>query len=196
MTEATARHGGSLTVVLSADPPGLDPVQLQGVQNWAEAIAVAGVYDTLFYLDSTNRLTAKMGRSLTSADDGASWLLRVQPGIRFSDGTPLDAEAVRVNWERLADATNRSAVSKHAALIARMKAIDALTLHVTLTEQVPHFDMLVSRYLSSVGSPAALALLGEDFAKAPVGAGPFVMTEWERGSHMRLRRNLVDFAPF
>lgn len=189
VTEMRRRRGGTLTIVLSADPPGLDPIQLQGVQNWAEAIAVAGIYDALFYPDATTRLQPKMGRSLTTSDGGASWLLELQPGIRFSDGTPLNAEAVSVNWARLADETNRSPVRKHAALIADTNVVNELTLLVTLTAPVPHFDMLVSRYLSSIGSPTAQAAMAGSFAEAPVGAGPFLLSDWERGRHMRLRRN-------
>jgi peptide/nickel transport system substrate-binding protein len=181
MTEAAPRRGGTLTMVLSADPPGLDPVQLQGVQNWAEAIAAPAIYDALLQADG-GKLQPKLAMSLTSPDGGRTWLLALRPGVVFSDGAPLDAEAVRQTWARLADPGNRSPVARHAGLIARMEATDPLTLRITLQAPTLLFDRLVARYLSSIGSPAAPE-------GAPVGAGPFVLAEWERGSHMRFTRN-------
>jgi peptide/nickel transport system substrate-binding protein len=168
-------------MVLSADPPGLDPVQLQGVQNWAEAIAVPAIYDALFYAEG-GAVQPKLGLSLSSPDGGTTWLLALRPGVAFSDGAPLDAEAVRHTWARLAEPANRSPVAKHAALIAGMEVLDPLTLKVSLTAPVPHFDMVAARYLSTIASPAAPE-------GVPVGAGPFLLAEWERGSHMRLVRN-------
>jgi peptide/nickel transport system substrate-binding protein len=187
MTEATPRRGGTLTMVLSAEPMGLDPVQLQGVQNWAEAIAVAAIYDPLLYPDAEGRLHAKLAKSLDSPDGGASWTLRLRPGIRFSDGTAFDAEAVRHTWARLADPANRSPVARHAALIERMDVVDAATLGIALAAPTPHFDSAVARYLSTIASPAA--------GETPVGAGPFVLAEWERGSCMRFRRNPLYWQP-
>jgi peptide/nickel transport system substrate-binding protein len=70
-----------------------------------------------------------------------------------------------------------------------MEALDPLGLRVTLKRPHPHWDMVVARSLSTIGSPAALADAGEAFSRQPVGAGPFALAEWERGSHMRFLRN-------
>lgn len=182
-------------MVLAADPPGLDPIQLQGVQNWAEAIAVAAVYDALLYPDASNCLQPKIAKLLTTADGGKAWTLTLRPGITFSDGTPFDSEAVRFNWARLADPVNRSVVGNSVAPIMRMEALDATTLQITLRTRVPHWDRVVARSLSSIGSPAAIAAAGEAFARAPVGAGPFMFTEWVRGDHMTFVRNPHYWQP-
>jgi peptide/nickel transport system substrate-binding protein len=72
-------------------------------------------------------------------------------------------------------------------MIAGMQVADATTLRITLGAPVPRFDSVVARYLSAIGSPAA--------KEAPVGAGPFVLAEWERGSHMRFIRNSGYWQP-
>jgi peptide/nickel transport system substrate-binding protein len=182
-------------MVLAADPPGLDPVQLQGVQNWAEAIAVVSVFDELLYPDAAGRVQPKIATSLASDDDGASWTLRLRPGVRFSDGTALDAAAVSFNWARLADPANRAAAAESAAMIERMTALDELTLRIELRAPAANWDRRVARSLSSIASPAALASAGAAFATAPVGAGPFLLAEWVRGSHMRLARNPDYWQP-
>jgi peptide/nickel transport system substrate-binding protein len=174
------RRGGVLTMVLAADPPGLDPVQLQGVQNWAEAVAVSCIYDQLFYPDPHGRPQPKIGVSLISADQGLTWTLTLREGVRFSDGAPLDAEAVRFNWARLADPANRAPSIAAAGLIAEMRAEGPLTLRITLRAPDPRFDRRVMRSLSAIASPAA---------SDPVGAGPFRLAEWTRGERMRFVRN-------
>jgi len=195
MTTESPRRDGKLTMVLAADPPGLDPLQLQGVQNWAEAIAVAAVYDALLYPDASHCIRPKIAISLTTSDGGMTWTLTLRPGVMFSDGTPFDSEAVRFNWTRLADPVNGSLVGNSAALITRMDAVDATTLQITLRTRAPHWDRVVARSLSSIGSPTAMAAAGEAFARAPVGAGPFVLTEWVRGDHMTFVRNPRYWQP-
>jgi peptide/nickel transport system substrate-binding protein len=195
MTIGTPRRDGKLTMVLAADPAGLDPVQLQGVQNWAEAIAVAAVYDTLLYPDALNSLQPKIATSLTTSDGGRAWTLTLRSGVRFSDGTPVNSEAVRFNWARLADPVNRAVVGNCAALIESMQVCDATTMQITLRMRVPHWDRVVARFLSSIGSPAAIAAAGEAFARAPVGAGPFMLAEWVRGDHMTFVRNPHYWQP-
>jgi peptide/nickel transport system substrate-binding protein len=187
--DATPRPGGKLTIVLAADPPGLDPAQLQGVQNWAEAIAVASIFDQLLYPASANAVRAKIATSLVSDDGGASWTLSLRPGVCFSDGAAFDAEAVRFNWARLADPVNRAAAAEPAAMIGQMQVLDALTLRIKLTAPAPDWNRQVARSLSSIGSPDAISAAGAQFSSAPVGAGPFLLAEWERGRRMRLVRN-------
>jgi peptide/nickel transport system substrate-binding protein len=184
-----ARRGGTLTAVLAVDMPGFDPIQLQGAQNWGEAFLVPAVYDALFYLDAANRLRPKIGRSLTSDDGGATWILTLRDGVRFADGTSLDAEAVRFNWARLADPANRASAAEAAGMIAAMEVIDPLTLRVRLHAPAPRWSFRAARSLSSIGSPAAIAAAGQAFSSQPVGAGPFRLVEWVRGDQMRFERN-------
>jgi peptide/nickel transport system substrate-binding protein len=184
----------TLTVILSADPPGLDTLQLQGVQNWAEAVAVSAAYDQLMFLDLDNRMCPKIATSLRTEDGGATWVLKLRPNVRFSDGTPFDAAAVQFNWKRLA-ASETSPAGRHAALIEMMEAPDALTLLMRLRSPMARWDLLVTRYLASIGSPTAIAQDPEGFATAPVGAGPFRLVEWTRGSRMRFARNEDYWQP-
>ncbi|CAN7614898.1 ABC transporter substrate-binding protein [Phenylobacterium sp. LjRoot219] len=192
---AKLRNDSVLTVVLAADPAGLDPLQLQGVQNWAEAVAVSAVYDALFHTDAAGRPQPKIATGLVTADDGLTWTLTLRAGVRFSDGTALDAEAVRFNWARLGDPANRAAVAATAGLIAEMRVLDALRLWIRLKAPAARFDRRVARNLSSVGSPAMIQAVGAGFATAPVGAGPFRLVEWTRGERMRFVRNPDYWQP-
>jgi peptide/nickel transport system substrate-binding protein len=178
-----------MTMVLAVDMSGLDPIQFQGVQNWGEAMMVPAVYDALFYLDLEGGLHPKIARSLASEDSGKTWTLTLREGVRFSDGTALDAEAVRFNWARLADPANRAVAAKTAGMIQAMEVTGPLTLRVTLHEPAARWNLRVARNLSFIGSPTAIAAAGEGFSTAPVGAGPFLLADWTPGSHMRFVRN-------
>jgi peptide/nickel transport system substrate-binding protein len=193
--DAEPRRGGTLTMVLAADPAGLDPIQLQGVHNWAEAIAVPAVFDQLFYPGADGRPHPKIGRDLLTEDAGLTWTLTLRPGVRFSDGTPFGAEAVRFNWARIADPANRAPAAGTAALVREMTVVDDVTLRLILHAPAHSFARRVARSLSSIGSPRAVQRLGVGFSTAPVGAGPFVLAEWARGSHLRFVRNPDYWQP-
>jgi peptide/nickel transport system substrate-binding protein len=130
-----------------------------------------------------------IGTSLVSGDGGSTWTLTLHPNVRFSDGTPFDAEAVRFNWARLADVQHRAPAWPFAAAIDAMRVEDACTLHVDLRAPDPIWDQLVARHLSSVGSPSALTALGSAFSTKPVGAGPFLLRDWDVGRQTTLERN-------
>lgn len=180
------RH--SLTAVLSAEPAGLDPAQLQGAQNWAESLAVSAIFDQLFYLDPQGGLVPGLGASMTSADAGVTWELALHGGIRFSDGEPFDSEAVRFNWERI-KAADRAPARAVAAKIKCMEVVDPLRLRIFLAESSPQWNLQVARALATIGSPRALSKDPAGFAAAPVGAGPFLLAEWSTGERMRFVRN-------
>ncbi|MGR6997009.1 ABC transporter substrate-binding protein [Yinghuangia aomiensis] len=72
--------------------------------NVADASRLAAIYDPLLLTDAaTGAVRPHLAESLTSADDGATWILKLRPNVTFSDGTPFDAEAVKYTWERHAD---------------------------------------------------------------------------------------------
>src|SRR5262245_49492120 len=138
----------SLTMVFSAEPAGLDPVMLQGVQNWAEAIGVSAVFDQLFYPCQGGGISPKIGSALSSLDGGRTWKLTLRSNVRFSDGTPFDSEAVRFNWLRIKSA-DLAPARPAAAMIERAVVVDPLTLHIELGASAPQWDLLVARSLSS-----------------------------------------------
>jgi peptide/nickel transport system substrate-binding protein len=130
---------------------------------------------------------------MDTSDGGLTWRMTLRPGVTFSDGTPLDANAVIVNVQRHIDKPT-SPARLTAQRIASMRAIDPLTVEFALDSPLGSFPVVFAQptftgTLGMVVSPAALQEYGDDIGRHPVGAGPFTLAEWVPGSHVKLERN-------
>lgn len=177
-TDGPPVAGGALSYLFLGAAPGatgFDPVAVTATSYTGGAPYFSAVFGMLVYEDfKAGKVQPWMAESLT-ATDMANWVLKLREGVNFSDGTPLDAEAVKVNWERIQQATT-SPIRSIAMKVKSMSVVDARTLHITLVAPNAAFDHTVARSgLTFIGSPTAIRSAGGGFGKAPVGAGPFVL---------------------
>ncbi|NRI69206.1 ABC transporter substrate-binding protein [Rhodococcus sp. MS16] len=179
------QRGGTLTFSYNSDAQSVDPV------TCANGIGLApcqAVYGALLYYDiASSEVSPGMAESFSS-EDGKVWTLALRPGLTFTDGTPFNAEAVAFNWQRILDPKMLSP-SMAAAKSISWSVVDETTLTVTATEVNHQLPFMLTESLAFVGSPTAITQKGADFGNSPVGAGPFVMTSWARGTEMVLDRN-------
>lgn len=182
------RFGGRLVIADKAEITNFDPTRLSGSSSTGANQAFA-VFDALMIDDpETGAVVPQLAEDLTT-DDGITWTLVLRPGVEFTDGTPLDAEAVKFNWERHQDPDRASPNAGAANQIAEMTVVDELTLEVTLSSANAAFPSLLTDRLAFIGSPTALTEDPDGFAANPVGAGPFVLDSWVRDDRMVLVRN-------
>jgi peptide/nickel transport system substrate-binding protein len=180
--------GGTLTILRAGEINGLDPIVMTNSGSNDGPIGLA-IFDVLVYENTSGDGSVQPGTadSLTSSD-AMVWTLKIHPGIKFSDGTPYDAAAVKFNWQRVADPKNASSLAANANQIASMDVLDSQTLRVTLKAKNAQFPRSVG-IISFIGSPAAIQQKGDNFRNDPVGAGSFLFKSWTRNSEMRLVRN-------
>lgn len=180
---------GTVTLILGVPATrGLDPAVLGTLTPSGDANRMSAVYGTLFWADAaTGKVSPGLGESLTTGD-GKTWTMKLRPGVKFSDGTPLDAEAVKFNYERHADPATHS-TQQAAAKGLKMTVKDARTLEIALPEANRQFDRTIAKNLAFIASPAAVRKYGKDYTDHPVGAGPYLVKDWARGDHMTLERN-------
>src|SRR5260370_12329908 len=90
--------GDVVVVGMEAEPPGLDPGQALGLHTLR---VTAEIFETLVATrpDSTE-VTPGLAESWTTSPDGMVWTFKLRRGVRFHDGTPLDAAAVRFTFDR------------------------------------------------------------------------------------------------
>ncbi len=165
-------EGGTLTFGSYAEPLELDPVKtiVAGTTGGTE---MAAVYDVLMRWDEeTASVVPQLAEGLTSNEDHTSWELTLRPDVSFSDGTSLDAEAVRWSIERYLDQGGHDgAVWAHN--VTDMKVTSDQSLEFTLARPWPSFDSLLTTGLGMVVAKASDA--GATFT--PIGAGPFVFQD-------------------
>ncbi|PYE16269.1 peptide/nickel transport system substrate-binding protein [Williamsia limnetica] len=182
--------GGSASIIQVSEPRTLDPASLGNV--WATQPELGNaLYGTLM-INNVESLDIeyKMAEDFSTTDGGASYTMKLRPGLMFTDGTPLDAAAVKYNWDRMKDPTLGSGASKVSPQIASTDVIDPATLKVTMVAPNQHFaQAVVTSALNWVASPSALEKGRASFDAAPVGAGPFTLTSWTRQNKMEFAKN-------
>jgi peptide/nickel transport system substrate-binding protein len=142
-------------------------------------IPLTSVYDTLVYMTTDNRFVPGLAESWTVSPDGLSYAFKLRKDVRFHDGTPFNAQAVKDNLDRVVDPATKS--GKAAALLGPYKGtevVDEFTAKVTLSKPyMPLLDSLAQVYLG-MASPTAFKKWGpSDYQLHQAGTGPFKFNE-------------------
>src|SRR5438477_914181 len=121
-TPSEVQPGGTITYAKTADVASLDPTRITN-SGASDGFLADSVYDMLVYSDvATGKIVPQTAESLTS-NDAVVWTLKLRPGIKFSDGTPYDAAAVKFNWLRIQDPANAANRAAQANLILQMDVV-------------------------------------------------------------------------
>jgi peptide/nickel transport system substrate-binding protein len=210
LTAAGCGGGGGKDVLIYAqsdDPKTLDPINT----DIAEAVhVITNVFDTLVTYDEvTTDLVPSLAESWETSGDGLTWTFKLRPGVQFHDGSPCNAAAVKLTFDRLLaplvetpakDAKPSDPVAHPHVYIAdrpyqsaynMIKAVempDDLTVVFKLSHTSAIFLNNLAMFPSSIASPQGLDEFGRNFAEHPVGTGPFKIVKWDRGQRIVLER--------
>jgi ABC-type transport system substrate-binding protein len=178
---------------LGSEPVKLDP---QDATDNPSYMATEHIYEKLVDFDEKMDIQPKLAESWEVKDNGLTWVFHLRKGIKFQDGTPFNAEAVKINFERVLNPDNKLArYGLYAPYIDRVEAPDESTVVFRMKQP---FGALLAHLAHSAGgiiSPAALQKYGKDIARNPVGTGPFKFKEWVPGDHITLVRNDDYWGP-
>jgi peptide/nickel transport system substrate-binding protein len=192
--QGTPKQGGSATMVVTAVSSLLDPA-IDKLYSFTDGPIMTAIYGTLVYENpSTGEPQMDLLKSMTPSSDFTVWKMTLNPNIKFSDGTPLNAEAMKFNYERLADPATAS-IYLNVVKDLKFEVLDELTLQVTLPEPNAHFPNVVAEDLGAIGSPTAIKAGGKDYGLHPVGAGPFKLKTLNPSQSAVVVRN-PEYASF
>jgi peptide/nickel transport system substrate-binding protein len=171
---ATPAHAQSvLRIGMNDDPDALDPTISRA---YVGRLVFAALCDKLFDVTPDLKIVPQLATGYEWAGDNRSVVLRLRPGVKFHDGEPFNAEAVRFNIER--HITTQGSFRKSE--IGDIKSVDVvndLTVRLNLGQPlVPLLAALTDRAGMMV-SPKAAKELGDRFGTRPVCAGPFKFVE-------------------
>ena len=202
------KQGGSITVLESKGysgdwPYGLDPatnVDAVPNQDMMEAI-----YGQLFMLGPGGKIEPDLATGYSFSPDAKTVTITLRQGVKFTDGTPFNAQAVLYNWNRdfgplavkagIAPRWTVARTDPKDPTSAPVKGAIVATGPYTLVvhQNVPNaafVNQLFDTIPTWIGSPAAIEGMGEQsFAKMPVGAGPFVVESDSYSNQVVVKRN-------
>lgn len=161
---------GDLVVALSAEPDALDPTTSRSLYS---RYIFHTMCQKLYDVDQNARVVPQLATALpVTSDGGKTVTIAVRDGVKFADGTPFDAAAVKATLQRdltLAGSGRKSELGP----ITSVDAPDAKTVVIHLSKPFAPLTAALTDRAGMILSPTATARLGADFATAPVCVGPF-----------------------
>ena len=196
---AAAKPGGTLVAGWDSDPGALDNNLDRGAVT---RTLLHMVYDRIVERDiSVKADFPPFGPGLATSwevsPDAKVYTFKLRPGVKFHDGTPCDAEAIKFNIERNSNPNHpfyHKAGAGANALgykdLDKVEVVDANTVRVTHKAPFADFLNVLAFGTYSIGSPTQIQKVGNDeFGNQPVGSGPFKYVERERGVKVVFERN-------
>ena len=146
------------------------------------------VYSALTKLDPHGNPVPALASGWTYNAAGTEVTFTLKPGLTFSDGTALDATAVKQSLDR-GRTDPKSLVSAQLAHVAKVTASTPTSVVLTLTQADYQIPSLLAGKTGMIVSPKAFGGNAAGLATRPVGAGPFTLTSYTQNAKAVLKRN-------
>ncbi len=177
------QYGGTVTVAITADPPGWDPT-VSTSQEIARVV-YHNVYEGLVRLDRHGKIVPALAKSWTVSPDGKTLTFQLRTGVKFHDGTPFTPEDVVKTFERAMD---KSSGHTHPEYYASIQSVnvgpnDTVVFHLKKPNSTLLFNL--ARPDSIIYPPSEAATQRSH----PIGTGPFKFVKYVPGSEVVLERN-------
>jgi peptide/nickel transport system substrate-binding protein len=187
---ADGRDPAMLIVGRPADSISLDPARVTDNES---VEVVAQIYQGLVrHRPGSTELEPGLATDWEVSEGGTAWTFHLRRGVRFHDGTPVDAAAVAFSFRRILDPAHRFhqpdstglgfeyAASLYQNILA-VDALDPLTVRIRIRERYAPLEANLAVFAASIVSPTAVARYGKTFFRHPVGSGPFRFVSWQNG---------------
>jgi len=182
---ATPPQGGTIYYAAEQEPP-----CLQG--GWVQEAYIERQYaDSLVSQVSSGHIVPWLATSWSVSSNGLTYIFHLKPGVKFSDGTPLNAQAVVDNFNYWTNpkTANGDVDAFIGPYFKSAVATGPLTVQVNLLKPYAPLLSTLSQGYDGILSPKGLARGVAANCTDPIGSGPFIIQKWNHGQNIIFVRN-------
>lgn len=186
--ETTTSGSGELVFVTPSDAPTLDP---HGVNDTASNTVTSQIYERLVDYAADGSVVPLLATEFSAIDE-TTWEFKLREGVKFHDGTDFNAEAVKVNIERITDPEFASPKAFILNTIEEVVIVDDYTVHLKTSSPFAPLPAHLAHNAGSIIAPSAIEEErngGKTVDENPIGTGPFKLKNWNRGAEILLEKN-------
>jgi peptide/nickel transport system substrate-binding protein len=180
--------GAKLTVAVLQNPDSLDP----GVTGLVSVAQIdASIFDTLMYhFAGDPKIYPGLATGYKISPDGKTYTFTLRKDVKFQDGTPFNAQAVKANFDHIVDPATKSK-SAIGALGPYQETQVVNDHEAKVIFKAPNlaFRNEMSEPTFGMSSPTALKKYGSKYGNHPVGTGPFTFQSFQNGQQVTVTRN-------
>jgi len=171
-----------ITLALSGEPATLDPHKSF---NGNVFTVTNQIYESLLSRNPDGTLSGRLATEYKSVNP-TTWELKLRQNVKFSDGTPFNAAAVKFSLERLKDPATKAPGGYIVTMIKEIKVVDDHTVQLITDKPFAPLPAHLSHPVAAMVSPEGAK---KDLGKEPIGTGPFTLKEWKAGESVTLVAN-------
>lgn len=175
-----------ITVAQYADAVSLDP---QHTNDNASYSVEKPMLEGLIGFNEKMEQVPQLAERWDASPDARVYTFYLRKGVKFHDGTPFNAAAVKANFDRVRNPDNKLRRYTLYKVISQIDVIDEYTVRFTLAEPFGAMIATFAHPAGGINSPTAVQKYGQDYGKNPVGTGPFKFEEWVPNDHITLVKN-------
>ncbi len=176
---AEPQYGGSVVYGIEADTSNpWEPQKVLCAPSCSEILRA--VYDPIAEIGEDGSVQPVLAESIEHNDDFTVWTVKVREGITFHDGTPLTAEDLKINSDRVSTSPTLAIATKD---LDSTEVVDEYTIQYNLKRPWTAFDYVLTTQVGFVASGDWLEATAAGTAQSdePVGTGPFVFDSYTPG---------------
>jgi peptide/nickel transport system substrate-binding protein len=189
-TQSKGGGGGTISWALEAETTGGWCINQARLAQSGLQVARA-IYDSLTILNDQGKYVPYLAQSFTPNATFDEWTIKLRPGVKFQDGEPLDAAAVKLNLDSLRGKNPNLPSELFTFVLSNIADVttpDAST--VVITTKVPWVALPAAFAASNTSIMAPAQINNPDTcATNMIGTGPFKLVEWRPNESLTVERN-------